>query len=189
MVIIMKLVIIFGPAAVGKMTVGHELSLITNLSLFHNHVSIEPVVEVFGEYKSEVVNKVRDVFFTEFLKTDKYGLIFTYVWDLTNMADYEYINNITYMYQRKGAEIYFVGLAATKETVLERNGTEFRKSVKASKRDSKKSESFIHMSYDVSVPCSTSIRWDNYLFINNDNLSPKEVAQRIKEKFGFIKIT
>ena len=39
----MKFVIIFGPQAVGKMTVGHELENITDLRLFHNHMTIEPV--------------------------------------------------------------------------------------------------------------------------------------------------
>ena len=35
------LVIIIGPHAVGKMTVGQELARITDLRLFHNHMSIE----------------------------------------------------------------------------------------------------------------------------------------------------
>jgi len=39
----MKLVMIIGPQAVGKMTVGHELEKITDLKLFHNHMSIEMV--------------------------------------------------------------------------------------------------------------------------------------------------
>jgi len=33
-----KFVILFGPLAVGKMTVGQELGKITNLTLFHNHM-------------------------------------------------------------------------------------------------------------------------------------------------------
>ena len=36
-----KLVLITGPQAVGKMTVGQELTKITNLKLFHNHMSID----------------------------------------------------------------------------------------------------------------------------------------------------
>lgn len=40
----MKLVIIFGNLAIGKMTVGQELAKITNLKLFHNHMTIEPVI-------------------------------------------------------------------------------------------------------------------------------------------------
>lgn len=35
----MKLVVIIGPQAVGKMTVGHALEKITGLKLFHNHVT------------------------------------------------------------------------------------------------------------------------------------------------------
>ena len=41
----MKLVIIIGSGAVGKMTVGQELMKITDLRLFHNHMAIKPVVE------------------------------------------------------------------------------------------------------------------------------------------------
>ena len=36
-----SLVLILGPHAVGKMTVGQELAKITELRLFHNHMSIE----------------------------------------------------------------------------------------------------------------------------------------------------
>lgn len=41
-----KLVLIVGAGAVGKMTVGQELMKITNLRLFHNHMMIEPVIEI-----------------------------------------------------------------------------------------------------------------------------------------------
>ena len=36
----MKLVLIVGDGAVGKMTVGQELMKITGLRLFHNHISL-----------------------------------------------------------------------------------------------------------------------------------------------------
>ncbi len=37
----MNLIMIFGPQAVGKMTVGQELEKITGLKLFHNHMTID----------------------------------------------------------------------------------------------------------------------------------------------------
>src|SRR5687768_16427169 len=43
----MKFVVIFGPPAVGKMTVGHELAKITGLKLFHNHMPIDLVLNFF----------------------------------------------------------------------------------------------------------------------------------------------
>ena len=46
----MKLIFLIGDAAVGKMTVGQELMKITDLRLFHNHMTIELVIEIFGRY-------------------------------------------------------------------------------------------------------------------------------------------
>ena len=44
----MKLVFLFGDAAVGKMTVGQELTKITDLKLFHNHMSIDRYLKFLG---------------------------------------------------------------------------------------------------------------------------------------------
>ena len=44
----MKLVIIVGPQAVGKMTVGEELAKETGLKLFHNHMTIDLVLQFFS---------------------------------------------------------------------------------------------------------------------------------------------
>ena len=43
----MKLVFIFGPAASGKLTVARELSALTGLPLFHNHLVVDAVMAVF----------------------------------------------------------------------------------------------------------------------------------------------
>lgn len=43
----MKFVLIFGPQAVGKMTVGYELEKVSDLKLFHNHMTIELVNPFF----------------------------------------------------------------------------------------------------------------------------------------------
>ncbi len=43
----MTLVIIFGPPAVGKMTVGLELQRITGFRLFHNHMTADPLLRLF----------------------------------------------------------------------------------------------------------------------------------------------
>ena len=48
-----KIVLITGPQAVGKMTVGQELSKITDLKLLHNHMTID-LVSHFFSYGTEV---------------------------------------------------------------------------------------------------------------------------------------
>ena len=65
----MKLVVILGDSAVGKMTVGQELMKQTGLRLFHNHMAIELVLEVFGKFSGNAVYRIRDVIFEEFKGT------------------------------------------------------------------------------------------------------------------------
>ena len=77
----MKLVFIIGDAAVGKMTVGQELMKITKLRLFHNHMTIEPVIEIFGRYDGKTIAAMRDLIFTNFAASDNYGMIFTLMMD------------------------------------------------------------------------------------------------------------
>ena len=45
----MKLLILVGSGAVGKMTVGQSIMRKTALRLFHIHMMIEPGIEIFGE--------------------------------------------------------------------------------------------------------------------------------------------
>ena len=70
----MKLVFIIGDAAVGKMTVGQELMKITDLRLFHNHMTIEPVIEIFGRYDGKTIAGMRDLIFTNFAASDNYEI-------------------------------------------------------------------------------------------------------------------
>ena len=66
----MKLVLIVGSGAVGKMTVGQELMKITDLRLFHNHMMIEPVIDIFGYFKGDTILKLREIIFDDFTKSD-----------------------------------------------------------------------------------------------------------------------
>ena len=89
----MKLVVIIGGGAVGKMTVGQELCKITDLRLFHNHMTIDLVTRVFGYYDGETITRLRRVVFEEFAKSGNYGLVFTYIWDFSSPRDGDYIRN------------------------------------------------------------------------------------------------
>ncbi|MCL2399998.1 MAG: AAA family ATPase, partial [Defluviitaleaceae bacterium] len=80
----MKIVFIFGSTAVGKMTVGQELMKITDLRLYHNHMMLEPVLEIFGgmegeqnEHKRKVLSRLRMIILEEFAVSEHYGLIIT----------------------------------------------------------------------------------------------------------------
>lgn len=178
----MKLVLIVGSGAVGKMTVGQELMKITDLRLFHNHMMIEPVIDVFGYFNAPVIMKLREVVFEEFLKTNNEGMIFTVMWAFDMPSDLEYVLEVA----SKFDEVYCVELIADQSVRLERNKTENRLKNKASKRDLAASEERLknEESKHRLVSNPGEIPFENYLRIDNTNLPPDMVAKMIKEKFS-----
>lgn len=185
----MKFVLVFGPQAVGKMTVGHELEKITELKLFHNHMTIDLVHPFFG-YSAEtwrLVELFRFEIFEAVAKSELYGLIFTYVWAFDVQAEWDFVQNICSIFESKGGEVYFVELEAPVDERIERNKTPHRLAHKPTKRDVAQSEQNLHESMKKHRLNSFEgeITRENYLRINNASLSPEDVAAMIKEKFHF----
>ena len=189
----MKLLFIFGAHAAGKMTVGQAVSRITPMKLFHNHMTIEPVIELFGAYNGAVTERLRQVVFEEFVKTDNYGLIFTFIWAFEESYDTEYVRALTKLYQDAGAQVDYVELLCPQEVRLQRNRTENRLREKASKRNVELSEKRM-LSSESRHRCNSEpgevceklrIDPDRYLRIDNTNLSPEAVAEMIADHFGY----
>ena len=183
----MKLVLLIGNSAVGKMTVGQELAKLTGLRLFHNHMSIEPVLEVFHGFNSAAVVGIREVIFREFAKTDNYGLIFTFMWAFNYQEDWDYVAHVRGIFEEVGAEVYYVELDAPQEVRLARNATENRLANKPSKRDIEASNARL-ISEGERYRCESlpgEIPYEHYLRIVNTDISAGEAARRIKAHFGF----
>lgn len=182
----MKLVFLIGNGAVGKMTVGQELMKITDLRLFHNHMTIEPVIEVFGYFHGKSISKMREIIFEEFAASSNYGLIFTYMWAFDQKSDWDFVEHVTNIFRKNGADIYYVELVAAQEVRLQRNITENRLKHKASKRDIEISNQRL-INNDKNYRCVSNddeIPFDNYIKIDNSNLSAELVAKMIKEHFN-----
>lgn len=181
----MKLVFILGDAAVGKMTVGQELMKITDLRLFHNHMTIEPVLEIFGTFDRKTINELRELIFRNFAASDRYGMIFTLMMAFDQQSDWDYLEYIKSFFAPYGTEFYYVELIAPQEVRLERNATENRLKYKPSKRDLSASNQRL-IEDDRKYRCVSfegEIPFENYLRIENSDKSPEEVALLIKETF------
>ena len=182
----MKLLFLIGDAAVGKMTVGQELMKITELRLFHNHMTIEPVIEIFGRYDGKTISEIRDVIFRNYAASDNYGMIFTLMMDFDLPSEWEYLEHVRSIFEPYGTEFYYVELIAPQEVRLQRNITENRLKNKASKRDLALSNQRLidddskHrcVSYEGEIP------FENYLRIENADIAAAEAARMIKERFG-----
>ncbi|MEM1122884.1 MAG: AAA family ATPase [Bacteroidota bacterium] len=189
----MKFVMIFGPQAVGKMTVGQALEKVTNFKLLHNHGTLELLTPIFG-YGNKSVRKLSNLFrqeiFKEAAKSDLEGLIFTYVWALNIKEDWDYVRDTCNIFRVEGGEVYLVELEAPLEQRIERNKHPNRLKHKPTKRDLARSEKDLRGSlkkYRLNSQ-EGEIKEKNYLKVNNADLSPDEVAQIIKDKFSFCKV-
>ncbi len=118
------LVWISGPPAVGKMTVGLELTEITGIPLFHNHVSIEAVLPVF-EFGSPPFNRLvgsfRDQMLAEAAQSELPGLIFTMMWAFDLASDLTFVEKQKDLFESHGGRAVFVELSASLEERLRRN--------------------------------------------------------------------
>ncbi|MBD8071573.1 AAA family ATPase [Bacillus sp. PS06] len=184
----MKFVLLFGPQAVGKMTVGQELSRITDLKLFHNHMTIDLVNHFFDYGTKEgkrLVNLFRQEIFEEVSKSNLYGLVFTYVWAFDMQEDWDYVNQIIQLFESRGGTVYFVELEAELDERLERNKSSNRLKHKPSKRDISWSELDLKESMEKYRLNSVDgeLNYSNYIRINNTNLSAEVVAKKIKDTF------
>jgi hypothetical protein len=185
----MKLVIIFGPPAVGKMTVGYELAKLTGLKLFHNHMSIELALPFFnyGEPAfNRLVSEFRRRILEEVATSNLPGLIFTFVWALNLELDKTYIDQHCGIFRAKGADVYFVELQADLSERIKRNESEFRLAQKPSKRDVAKSQAMMleHVEKYRFNSNDDFFYKENYLKIDNTNLTATEAARRIVDAFG-----
>jgi len=185
----MRLLVIFGPPAVGKMTVGRAVADRSAFRLFHNHATIEPLLEVFdygtppfttlmGEWRRRVVEEAAG------FGTD---LLFTFVWGLELEADAVAMEDLIVPYAEAGAEVAFVELVADLDTRLARNRTEHRLAEKRSKRDVAWSDDNVRelerhvMSTraDLPLPADAVLSRHPHLVIDNTDLSADEAAEWI----------
>ncbi|MBT2653177.1 MULTISPECIES: AAA family ATPase [Oceanobacillus] len=185
----MKLVIIFGPQAVGKMTVGQELAKITDLKLFHNHMTIDLVGNFFDYGTKEgkrLVNLFRQEIFEEVSKSNLYGIIFTFVWAFDMQEDWNNVKRLAELFESRGGTTYYVELEASVNERLDRNKSVNRLEHKPSKRNVEWSENELKRSLEKHRLNSIDgeIIYSNYVRIDNTCLKADEVAVLIKKKFS-----
>lgn len=129
----MKLIIIFGPEAVGKTTVAYELSKYTNLKFYNDKMLIDLQYKVIGEDDSYLTHKLCGELLHRFAHSNNEGLVMPYKWDLSNYAEDDYIEYIKNIFKRaypNNLEFCLIELMASKEVRDQRNNSPMRKFLK-----------------------------------------------------------
>ena len=182
-----NLMIICGPQAVGKMTVAKSIKEKTGYSVSTNHDSLEIPSRIFGwgtpSFK-ELRNIIRKEVFDLSIKNDV-NLIFTYIIDFNDENDVKYVDELKKKYEKSGGKFYLVKLETNLEERLKRNVTEERLLEKPTKRDVERSNKELVDSMNKYRMNSKEgeITYNNYLRIDNSNLSPEEVAKMVIKEF------
>jgi len=199
----MELVLIIGPSAVGKMTVGRKLSEITQLDLLHNHQTIDLVVETTGDYEFPLINELRQTIVAYYAEQYKEGLIMTFRHNFDAEGSYNHIlrlintaSNIVGRNIGQKLRVHVVELYAPQEIRVERNKMRDRIIYKHTKKDVDKSRLDLIKSEENGTYNTSSVDelhkkleiekiFGNlsvtYARIDNTAMNPYDLACRIKE--------
>ena len=187
----MRLILVFGPPAVGKLAVGQELARRGGYRLFHNHAVLEPLLEVF-DYASAPFGLLLNEFRARVIEeaaAARVDLVLTFVWGLDLDEDAALFGSYLRTYADAGGDAALVELYADLDTRLERNGTEVRLAHKPSKRDVAWSDANVraldvhrtNTSAETTGPAEHVIDGYPHLRIDNTHLSSADTAGRILE--------
>ena len=122
----MKVIFIYGPPAVGKLTVARALADLTGFKLLHNHLTVDVVTAIF-EHGTEpyyrLVRKMRSMMIEEAAQANISGIIMTFVHSPSRQeAAQYYLDRV----ENSGSEMCLVRLYCDEATLLERVANEDR---------------------------------------------------------------
>ncbi|MGV3562716.1 MAG: hypothetical protein ACO1ON_05480 [Nocardioides sp.] len=187
-----ELLVVIGPPAVGKMTVGRAIAAASDFRLFHNHHVIEPLAEVFG-FDRPSFEKLKEAWRREVIEEAAASgtrLVLTLVWPVEEEGDAAIVRRIVAPYADRGLRVSFLELQAPLETRLVRNVGEDRIAAKPSKADLAWSDAHVRdveerhrMNTDPArpSPADAVIAEHRHLRLDNTHLSPQQVAARTLE--------
>lgn len=125
-----NLIFIYGPPAVGKLTVAKELANLTGYRLFHNHLTVPVVNAIFGRRsedpaRSRLLKQLRVLGMTAAAEAG-IDIIFTAAYSGGD-ADEEFVRQFVAPFEATGGRAMFVQLYAPIEVLLQRVSDDSRK--------------------------------------------------------------
>lgn len=122
----MKLIIIHGAPAAGKLTIANELGERTGFKVFHNHLSIDCVKPVFDFGTPPFLRMIEQIRFGTIAEAAREGvdLIHTFVYAFGE--DDEHMAKLIAAAEDNGGEVHVVMLICEPEVLKNRIGNESR---------------------------------------------------------------
>ncbi len=128
----MKLIVLYGAPASGKLTVAKKVAKETGYKLFHNHLTVDLLKELlqFGTPEFFELNQQIKLDLLEATAKQKLieGIIYTFVYD--KKTDNPFIKKLEEISNRQNIDLQFVQIYCEKEELLKRVTEESRKEYK-----------------------------------------------------------
>ena len=176
----MKLVILFGPPAVGKTTIGKILESKTDFKLFHNHMIMDGVMHLFGvgtPAEDRLSRIIRENVMREAAVSGT-NLIFTYVWNFAKEKGKANIDFYKSIYEDIGGEVIFVELIAPLQTRVDRASDPSRN---IEKKYSPDSDRVLALNETHNFESPKPFYYENYISIDTEQKSPEVISGEILE--------
>jgi len=172
----MKLLLLYGPPAVGKLTIAKAIARLTGFRVFHAHLTVDLVASIFPRgtpsYR-KLLWDIRYAVFTEAARANIDGLIFTMVY----RRDQEpFIARCVEIVERFGGKVCLVHLYCHAETLRQRVVREDRKQHGKITSVELLNETLSH--WEPQSPFEAATQWDS-LRLNTDVWRPVEAAQQV----------
>lgn len=127
----MKLLFLYGPPAVGKLTVAREVAARTGWRLFHNHLTVDLVLSVYDFGTPGFIALREEIWWTVIRRARAYGrpgLIFTF--NPENSVPQRFIDELFAEITAAGGEVIAVQLTAHEAEIERRIDSSSRRTMK-----------------------------------------------------------
>ncbi|MGB4759592.1 MAG: hypothetical protein WBP26_06070 [Candidatus Saccharimonadales bacterium] len=117
----MKLIILYGAPAAGKLTIAQKLAAITDVKVFDNHQVIdiiEPIVTRKYTDFAELIYQTQRTILGAAVKADQADVVVTFPYASNLERDVEFIHELATTSRAQGAEVYPIFLKCTNDTLL-----------------------------------------------------------------------
>jgi tRNA uridine 5-carbamoylmethylation protein Kti12 len=174
----MKLVILYGPPAGGKLTIAQNLAKIADIHVFDNHQvidMIEPIVTRKYPNFSELIYQTQQNILEAAVKANQTNVVMTFPYASSLDRDVEFITELATTSRKLGAEVYPIFLKCSNETLLKRVLEPSRKAYgKITTTEVMNTMIEMH-NFDEPAPVEGNV------IINTDQVSANDAALQIKK--------
>ena len=173
------LVFLYGPPAVGKLTVARAIAERTGFRVLHNHLVNDPAAAIFDYFTDGFFRLTRRLRTTlvEVAAAEGVDVVHTYVYA---PGDEPMIELVTRAYEEAGGRVVFARLTASREELMRRVDADSRREFRKLRDPIALAELLDRFDVFQPVPDRPGVT------VNTEELQPEAAAERIVTELGLL---